>query len=132
VRRASVGMEGAVTHLVVAADKDVDHVRVGGGTLGQGLVVLLGDGSVGQSVSQPQCLCPTRPARTLDAFLRYLALSLSMSWCERNGSLSSLLITIPGPCVHGPPQKRRMRAPVLGKRAWYAPTHAHAGGQPRR
>ena len=38
-----------------------------------------------------------------------------MSWCERMGSLSSLLTTIPGPSVAGPPANTMIRAPVLGK-----------------
>ena len=47
--------------------------------------------------------------------MKCLALSRSMSWCERMGSLSSLLTTIPGPSVAGPPANTMMRAPVLGK-----------------
>ena len=34
---------------------------------------------------------------TLMAFFMYLALSLSMSWCERIGSFSSSFTTCPGP-----------------------------------
>ena len=52
---------------------------------------------------------------TFDARLKCFALSRSISWCERIGSLSSLLTTIPGPSVAGPPEKTKMRAPVLGK-----------------
>lgn len=52
---------------------------------------------------------------TLEARLKCFALSRSMSWCERMGSFSSLLTTIPGPSVAGPPENTRMRAPVLGK-----------------
>jgi hypothetical protein len=52
---------------------------------------------------------------TLEARLKYLTLSRSMSWCERIGSLSSTPTTMPGPSVAGPPAKSMMRAPVLGK-----------------
>lgn len=52
---------------------------------------------------------------TFEARLKCFALSRSMSWCDRMGSLSSLLTTIPGPSVAGPPENTMIRAPVLGK-----------------
>lgn len=50
--------------------------------------------------------------------MKCLALSLSMSWCDRIGSFNSLLTTIPGPSVAGPPANNIIRAPVLGKVVW--------------
>ena len=46
--------------------------------------------------------------------MKCFALSRSMSWCDRMGSLSSLLTTMPGPSVAGPPENTMIRAPVLG------------------
>ena len=55
-------------------------------------------------------------AKCLCAFLMcfVLAVSFSMSWCDRIGSAIGKPTICPGPSVQGPPVKSITRAPVLG------------------
>ena len=93
------------TDLVKTTREEVDNVPIVGHTLRQSFVEL-------QTMSMKLGL--NDQERTLVARLKCFALSRSMSWCERIASLSSLLTTIPGPSVAGPPANNMTLAPVFG------------------
>lgn len=116
---------GAALHLqqprlVQSTGVDVHDVAVGGGSAGQGLVVLKDTHPHTHTLFVS--MFPGRPVflqdwalLTLVAFFVYLALSFSKSCQDLMGIFSSSPTTMPGPCVAGPPMKVMIRAPVFGK-----------------